>query len=168
MKNEIRDMLKNIIQENAVDFKESTSNVLYGKIANRLQEQYKTTAKKFFSVNEEKLDENIFQKVKNFVSGEGFRTDEQREKGKAARAKRDAEWNKFVADTPARKIREAEYEKRSAAERAEREQRMARDAARHEDDRKFADEIHTKQMEWWADRHDWEKRQKPTTEIWEI
>lgn len=54
MKNEIRDMLKNIIQENAVDFKESTSNVLYGKIANRLQEEYKNTAKKFFNINETK------------------------------------------------------------------------------------------------------------------
>lgn len=51
MKNEIRDMLKNIIQENALDFKQSTSNVLYGKIANRLQEQYKETAKKFFNIN---------------------------------------------------------------------------------------------------------------------
>ena len=53
MKNEIREMLKNAIQENAVSFKDNTSKVIYSKIAGRLEEAYKTTAKKLFTVNEE-------------------------------------------------------------------------------------------------------------------
>jgi len=55
MKNEIKEMLKNVIQENAVSFKDNTSKVLYSKIAGRLEEAYKTTAKKFFTpITEEK------------------------------------------------------------------------------------------------------------------
>jgi hypothetical protein len=53
MKNEIREMLKNAIQENAVSFKDNTAKVLYSKIAGRLEEAYKTTAKKLFTINEE-------------------------------------------------------------------------------------------------------------------
>lgn len=53
MKNNIRKMIKNAIQENAVSFKETASNELYTKVASKLQEQYKTTAKKFFSIQEE-------------------------------------------------------------------------------------------------------------------
>lgn len=45
MKNNVRQMLKHMIEENAVAFKESTSKVLYGKMATRLQEQYKQVAK---------------------------------------------------------------------------------------------------------------------------
>jgi len=53
MKNNIREMIKSAIQENAVSFKETASNELYIKVATKLQEQYKTTAKKFFSIQEE-------------------------------------------------------------------------------------------------------------------
>ena len=49
MKNNIREMLKNVIQENAVNFKDQTSKVLYGKVATKLQEQYKTVAKSLLS-----------------------------------------------------------------------------------------------------------------------
>jgi hypothetical protein len=45
MKNEIREILKNAINENAVSFKENTSKVLYSKIGSKLEEQYKTVAK---------------------------------------------------------------------------------------------------------------------------
>jgi predicted oxidoreductase (fatty acid repression mutant protein) len=45
MKNDIRQMLKNVLEENAVEFKSQTSKVLYGKIDNKLQEQYKHVAK---------------------------------------------------------------------------------------------------------------------------
>ena len=38
-------MLKNIVEENAVAFKEQTSKVLFGKTAQRLEEQYKNVAK---------------------------------------------------------------------------------------------------------------------------
>jgi hypothetical protein len=44
MKNEIREILKNAINENAVSFKENTSKVLYSKIGSKLEEQYKTVA----------------------------------------------------------------------------------------------------------------------------
>ena len=47
MKNDIRQMLKNIIEENAVEFKQHTSKVLYGKVGNKLEEQYKTVAQTF-------------------------------------------------------------------------------------------------------------------------
>jgi hypothetical protein len=45
MKNEIREILKNAIQENAVSFKENASKVLYTKVGVKLQEQYKNVAK---------------------------------------------------------------------------------------------------------------------------
>jgi hypothetical protein len=53
MKNEIRDMLKNAIQENAVSFKETTSKVLYSKIGSKLEEQYKTVAKNILGTKNE-------------------------------------------------------------------------------------------------------------------
>jgi hypothetical protein len=48
MNNEIKEMIKSVINENAISFKETTSKVLYGKIATKLQEEYKKTAKKMF------------------------------------------------------------------------------------------------------------------------
>lgn len=44
MKNNIREMIKSAIEENAVSFKETTSRTLYTKVASKLQEQYKTVA----------------------------------------------------------------------------------------------------------------------------
>lgn len=41
MKNNVREMIKSVIEENAVNFKENTSKTLYTKVADRLQEQYK-------------------------------------------------------------------------------------------------------------------------------
>jgi ribosomal protein S3AE len=54
MKNNIRQMLKQVIEENAVNFKDNTSKVLYGKVAQRLQEQYKTVASSIMSKKEQK------------------------------------------------------------------------------------------------------------------
>lgn len=48
MKNNVREMIKNVIEENAVAFKQSTSKTLYTKIGNRLQEEYKNVAKNMF------------------------------------------------------------------------------------------------------------------------
>ena len=45
MKNDLREMLKNVVEENAVGFKNSTAKALYSKIANRLDEEYKNVAK---------------------------------------------------------------------------------------------------------------------------
>jgi hypothetical protein len=53
MKNNVREILKNAIEENAVAFKQNTSNALYGKIANRLQEEYKTVAKNILGTKNE-------------------------------------------------------------------------------------------------------------------
>jgi hypothetical protein len=53
MKNNIRQMLKSVVEENAVSFKEATSKVLYGKVGQRLQEQYKTVAKTIIGKKEQ-------------------------------------------------------------------------------------------------------------------
>jgi hypothetical protein len=54
MKNNIRNLIKNAIEENAVEFKETASKSLYTKVASKLEEQYKKTAQKLFSIGEEK------------------------------------------------------------------------------------------------------------------
>lgn len=48
MKNQTRQMIKDVIQENAVSFKDSASKVLYTKVKDRLNEQYKTVARSIF------------------------------------------------------------------------------------------------------------------------
>jgi hypothetical protein len=48
MKNDIRYMLKNIIEENAIEFKDKTSKVLYEKIGSKLETKYKEISKKAF------------------------------------------------------------------------------------------------------------------------
>jgi hypothetical protein len=53
MKNNVREIIKNVIEENVVSFKESTSKTLYTKVANRLQEQYKNVAQSFLRNNNE-------------------------------------------------------------------------------------------------------------------
>jgi molybdopterin converting factor small subunit len=53
MKQDVREMIKNVIEENAIKFKTSTSTALYQKIGNRLKDEYKNVAKKMFkSLNE--------------------------------------------------------------------------------------------------------------------
>jgi hypothetical protein len=41
-------MLKNIIEENAIEFKDKTSKVLYEKIGSKLETKYKEISKKAF------------------------------------------------------------------------------------------------------------------------
>lgn len=53
MKNDIKEMLKSVIQENAVSFKEVAGKVLYSKIGTRLEEKYKTTAKTMMETKNE-------------------------------------------------------------------------------------------------------------------
>lgn len=48
MKNQTRQMLKDIIQENAVSFKENTAKALYSKVSKKLDEQYKAISKNIF------------------------------------------------------------------------------------------------------------------------
>lgn len=45
MKNEVREIIKNVIEENAVAFKENAGKLLYAKIGDRLGERYKEVAK---------------------------------------------------------------------------------------------------------------------------
>jgi hypothetical protein len=49
MKQDVREMIKNVIEENAIKFKTSTSTALYQKIGNRLKDEYKNVAKKMFN-----------------------------------------------------------------------------------------------------------------------
>ena len=44
MKNQTRQLIKDVIQENAVAFKENAAKVMYSKVGNRLEEQYKALA----------------------------------------------------------------------------------------------------------------------------
>jgi len=53
MKNRTRQMIKDVIQENAVAFKESTAKALYCKIAKRLDEQYKAISQNVFKSNKQ-------------------------------------------------------------------------------------------------------------------
>lgn len=55
MKPQIQELIKNMIDENAVAFKETASKLLYAKVATKIEEQYKETAKKVFSIQEEKV-----------------------------------------------------------------------------------------------------------------
>lgn len=48
MKNTTRQMIKDVIQENAVSFKDNTSKVLFCKISKKLEEQYKEVSKNIF------------------------------------------------------------------------------------------------------------------------
>lgn len=52
MKNQTRQIIKDVIQENAVSFKENAAKVLYSKVKNRLNEQYKQVAKSVFTKKE--------------------------------------------------------------------------------------------------------------------
>lgn len=57
MNDKVKSMIKNVVEENAVGFKNSTSNALYQKVSDRLKEEYKHTAKTLFqkknNLNEE-------------------------------------------------------------------------------------------------------------------
>ena len=48
MKNTVREMIKNVIEENAVSFKETTSRVLLNKVGNVLSEKYVEISQKLF------------------------------------------------------------------------------------------------------------------------
>jgi len=45
MKNEVREIIKNVIEENAVSFKENAGKLLYAKVGTKLGERYKEVAK---------------------------------------------------------------------------------------------------------------------------
>ena len=49
MKNQTRQMIKDVIEENAVAFKKDAAKTLYTKVQNKLQEQYKAISKSIFT-----------------------------------------------------------------------------------------------------------------------
>lgn len=53
MKNEVREIIKNIIEENAVSFKENAGKVLYAKVGTKLEEKYKAVAQKIMEPKNE-------------------------------------------------------------------------------------------------------------------
>ena len=53
MKEQVQNLIKNAIQENAVKFKEQTAAVLYSKVGNRLKNEYINVSKSLFkNINE--------------------------------------------------------------------------------------------------------------------
>jgi hypothetical protein len=56
MKNEIRNMLKTAIEENAIEFKDKTSKVLYEKIGHKLETKYKEISKTIFQSKSNETD----------------------------------------------------------------------------------------------------------------
>jgi septin family protein len=48
MKGEIKNLVKNVLEENIVKFQDQTSNVLYSKLTNRLKQEYVNVSKRVF------------------------------------------------------------------------------------------------------------------------
>lgn len=48
MKENIQNIIKNVIEENAVRFKEQTNQVLYNKVGDRLKQEYIDVSKNLF------------------------------------------------------------------------------------------------------------------------
>lgn len=46
-----RDLVKNVIEENALDFKKNVGSVLYNKVGNALSNKYVEMSKSLFSTN---------------------------------------------------------------------------------------------------------------------
>lgn len=53
MKNDIRHMIKTAIEEDALNFKEHTSKILFEKVGKKLDEQYKVVSNKVFKAQNE-------------------------------------------------------------------------------------------------------------------
>ena len=53
MKNNVRQMIKSVVEENAVSFKENTSKTLYSKVSKKLEEQYVNVSKHIFKSNKQ-------------------------------------------------------------------------------------------------------------------
>jgi hypothetical protein len=53
MENKVSNLIKNVLEENALKFKEHTSEILYSKVSNRLKQQYVEVSKNLFkNINE--------------------------------------------------------------------------------------------------------------------
>jgi hypothetical protein len=53
MENKVSNLIKNVLEENALKFKQHTSEILYSKVSNRLKQQYVEVSKNLFkNINE--------------------------------------------------------------------------------------------------------------------
>tara|TARA_R110000868_G_scaffold139430_7_gene354236 strand:+ start:437 stop:595 length:159 start_codon:yes stop_codon:yes gene_type:complete len=52
LKNQTRQIIKNVIEENAVAFKDNASKLIYSKVGKKLQDQYKTVAQNLMRPNQ--------------------------------------------------------------------------------------------------------------------
>jgi len=67
MKDNIQNLIKNVIEENAVRAKEQANKALYEKVGNRLKNEYINVSRRLFtSLNE---NENIFEEQKGLGTG---------------------------------------------------------------------------------------------------
>lgn len=53
MSKKVRDMVKNVIEENAVEFKKNTANAIYEKLNYRLGKEYVKVSKNFLTIKED-------------------------------------------------------------------------------------------------------------------
>jgi hypothetical protein len=52
LKNQTRQIIKNVIEENAVAFKDNASKLIYSKVGQKLQDQYKIVAQNLMRPNQ--------------------------------------------------------------------------------------------------------------------
>jgi len=55
MENKVSNLIKNVLEENALKFKEHTSEILYSKVSNKLKQQYVEVSKNLFKNINEKV-----------------------------------------------------------------------------------------------------------------
>jgi hypothetical protein len=51
MNNKVNEMIKNMIDENVVDFKKNAANILYEKTGKKIEGMYETVAKNIIKTN---------------------------------------------------------------------------------------------------------------------
>lgn len=49
MKQNVRQILKSVIEENAVNFKNQTNKILYSKVGDKLKQEYVNVSRKLFN-----------------------------------------------------------------------------------------------------------------------
>jgi hypothetical protein len=57
MSKQVREMIKDVIEENAVDFKTNTSKALYEKVGTKLQQRYVELSNVLFKVSDQKSNQ---------------------------------------------------------------------------------------------------------------
>lgn len=63
MKDKIQNLIKNVIEENAIKVKEATNQALYGKVGNRLKQEYINVSKNVFKSFNESVDPTVINNI---------------------------------------------------------------------------------------------------------